>query len=163
MPDRLNNTVVSALKQLQASIADMRPVMAEIGDYVASAIRMRFAEETAPDGTPWEKSKRAKEQGGQTLSDKGTLRRSIDYKEGPDSVMVGTNITYGAYHHFGTAPYVIVARRKPYLVWRSGGKVFRKRSVHHPGLVARPWLGLSDDDQDGVLEIIRDHLEGCCK
>jgi hypothetical protein len=69
----------------------------------------------------------------------GTLRDSIVKRavtiDGEFAVEVGTADPVGLWHHEGTKPHPIRARRAPFLVffWAKVGRVVKFRSVNHPG------------------------------
>lgn len=70
----------------------------------------------------------------------GTLRDSIVKRLVADpvtgvAVLVGSEDPIALWHHEGTHPHVIAARRKPMLVffWRKVGRVVSFRQVNHPG------------------------------
>lgn len=74
---------------------------------VYNRVRTRYLEETAPDGTRWIQSQRAKEENRNTLYDTGDLYRSIQLAKGGDNqVFIGTDVPYGYYHQFGTKKMV---------------------------------------------------------
>lgn len=75
----------------------------------------------------------------------GTLRDSIvvrvaDRGAGLPAVLVGSDDPIAFIHHEGTAPHVIRARRKPFLVFYHRGSVRRVKSVRHPGTHANRYL-----------------------
>ncbi len=80
---------------------------------------------------------------GSPLLNTGRLRASFTHRVGifGHSVVVGTNNQVAPYHHFGTkGPYDIHPRNGTALMFVGpNGPTFR-RSVRHPGLVARPML-----------------------
>jgi len=83
----------------------------------------------------------------------GTLRDSIVKRlvvGGPEGVkvLVGSEDPIALWHHEGTPPHVIRARRKPMLVfyWPKVGRVVRFKQVNHPG--TQPNRYLSDALQD---------------
>jgi phage virion morphogenesis protein len=129
----------------------------EIGEHLVASTQMRFKEETAPDGTRWPQSIRAREEGGQTLSDTRRLRNSITCAARPDRVEVGTNDKRAPVHQFGAT---IRAKRAKALKFQVGGRFAVKKVVRIP---ARPFLGISDDDREAITEIIRERLEECLK
>jgi len=106
----------------------------EIGAALVSSTQARFATSTAPDGGAWKPVKR----GGRPLVDQGILVGSITHAAGAKQVEVGTNLVYGAIHQFG-------------------GRAGRGHSVN---IDARPYLGLSTEDEDEVVGILRDFVEG---
>ena len=133
--DIQDDTVRNAIALLVLTLKTPRAVFDQIGRSLVSATRLRFERETAPDGKPWLKSIRALATGGQTLTDKGTLRRSITHNVTADGqgVEVGSNLVYAAIHQFG-------------------GQAGRGLSVTLP---ARPYLGIDDRDRRNVLRIVR--------
>ena len=139
-----------------------RPLLAAIGNELVTSVSRRFETGTAPDGSRWPESLRARLTGGQTLIRTGRLRDSIA-ETGPQltarSVEVGTNVVYAAIHQFGgiIPPHIIRARRARALSIPGIG--FR-RAVHHPGgtIPARPYLGLSDTDERVIQDLTEDWL-----
>jgi len=125
----------------------------EIGEQLVASTQMRFKEETAPDGTKWPQSIRAREEGGQTLSDTRRLRSSITYAARPDRVEVGTNDKRASVHQNGA---VIKPKRAKHLRFRIAARWAQKEEVRIP---ARPFIGLSDDDHAAINEIIKNRIE----
>ena len=120
-------------KALVDDLTNPRAAFDQIGRYLASATRARFEREEGPDGKPWQASIRALAEGGQTLTDHSTLRRSITHRVAGDgrSVDVGSNLVYAAIHQFG-------------------GQAGRNRSVTLP---ARPFLGIDERDRNAIARI----------
>jgi len=71
-----------------------------------------------------------------------------------DSLRIGTNDWKAAFHHFGTKPYTITAKKAKALKF---GGMFRKR-INHPGLPARQLVGFPASDRQLVGDVIEDHL-----
>lgn len=73
-----------------------------------------------------------------------TLRREYGTNaRGPYVDVVGglEGLTpYHGYHLYGTGPHIIRARRRKALRFVAGGQVIFRRSVHHPGTRANPYL-----------------------
>lgn len=132
---------------------DLRPVLADFGELLVESTQRRFAEGRAPDGTPWAPLKYRQ---GRPLLDTGTMRDQIASEVGPDYVEIVATAKQARWHQFGTDPYVIVPRTRQALAW-PGGPGPRKR-VHHPGLPARPFLGLSDEDRAQMDAVVRAYL-----
>lgn len=88
------------------------------------------------------------------------LRDSIAYRATGDGVAVGTNVIYAAIHQFGgqTKPHVILPVRKKALAWFGGAHPVKK--VNHPGskIPARPFLGISAEDHQAIIDIIMQDL-----
>lgn len=123
---------------LVGTIASPRAAFDRIGSYLVTATLYRFERERGPDGQPWKKSIRALIEGGQTLTDFGTLRGSITHNVHGDGrgVDVGSNIVYAAIHQFG-------------------GQAGKERKVTLP---ARPYLGIDERDRSEIVRIGLDEL-----
>ncbi|WP_298173935.1 phage virion morphogenesis protein [Novosphingobium sp.] len=141
------------LAGLVKAFGDLEPLMQGFGLYLESATIDRFENERGPDGQRWKPSLRARQQGGKTLTDRPQLRSSITSQAGPDSVEVGTNKIYGGIHQFGGT---IRAKNAEYLTFRLPGGlgVRRVKSVTMP---ARPFLGLSSEDENELLALTADY------
>jgi phage virion morphogenesis protein len=151
---------------------DKRNMLDEIGQYVVSETAHRFRTSTAPDGAAWAPisaltlSRRTHPGKNKPLDDFGNLRNSITYRVNSDDVSVGTNMVYAAVQQFGAKKgafgrYSQVSRYRNY-----GEKDFRRYAGTKKGfpipwndIPARPFLGLSKDDKDEVLNITRQHIE----
>ncbi len=130
-----------ALGKAAHKLGDTQALMESVGDALVSGTLKRFDDEEEPTGKKWPKSKRAAKEGGQTLTDKALLRRSIDYAATPDKVMVGSNLKYARIHQLG-------------------GKTGKGHKVTMP---ARPYLGVSAEDMEEVRETMADFLKGAFK
>ena len=133
-------------------------LMATIGETLVSGTIKRFADEEDPQGQKWKKSRRAAEEGGQTLTETARLRKSIDYAATPDKVMVGSNVTYARIHQFGGT---IKPKKGKFLKFngKDGNPVFVKE-VNMP---ARPYIGISTADMKEVRATIAEFLSGAFK
>lgn len=121
---------------LERAPSDMTDVFDEIGLMLVESTQDRFDEGVDPDGVAWEPSQRALANGDKTLYDRGHLHDSITYIPSSDSLEVGSNMIYAAIHQLG-------------------GEAGRNHSVVLP---ARPYLGISDDDNDAIHDILGDWL-----
>ena len=127
---------------------DLRPLLDALGAEGESQTRRRISEEkTAPDGTPWEPLaedyERRKREGimrggvrvassGGILEFEGEMLDSINYQvTGDDTVEWGSNLEYAAIHQFGGAEVGM-------------------------NILARPFLGLSVEDEADMDNIITD-------
>jgi len=124
----------------------------EIGEYILGTVHDRFKKGEGPDGKKWPESYRAKEEGGQTLVDTRHFENSFSYRESPDRVDVGTNWPYAKVHQQGMT---IKAKRRRALKFKVGDQFVVKRAVKIP---ARPVLGLNDDDQKEIREIVAEAI-----
>lgn len=160
--DVKDRAVRDGLRRILARVGNLRPALDEIGARLEASTARRFETETDPDGVPWPRSQRAKDEQGQTLTDSGRLRASIARHVGNTEVLVGTNVAYAAIHQFGgtTPPRTIRPRNKKALAWPGARHPVGK--VEHPGseIPKRSFLGVSSRDRDAILRIIERHLRG---
>lgn len=152
----------AALSDLAQRGADLRPLMQELGEYLTETTKQRFQTSTAPDGSRWQpnapatylaylgkskgsfgKTGRITKAGAARASGKkpligetGSLSRQIYYRADARSVEISSAEDYSAIHQFG-------------------GQAGRGRKVTIP---ARPYLGLSNDDQAAISEIAASYL-----
>ncbi len=100
------------------------------------------------------------------LQDKGLLRQSVLARSAPgnirkttkDSLKMGTRNKVADWHQRGTKPYVIQPRSKQALSFMTAsGRVFAKK-VNHPGLVARPFVMIQQEDEVAMAKLAMDHL-----
>lgn len=129
----------------------------EIGEALVSSVQDRFRSGMGPDGKRWPKSARAKAEGGKTLVDTRDLKGSVTYRAGPAGVEVGTNKIYGAIHQYGGT---IVPKRRKLLRFAIADKVIFAKKVEIP---ARPFLGISVEDQAEIAEIVQRRIEETAK
>lgn len=143
------------LSHAAGKLSDTKPLMADIGEVLVSGTVKRFREEKDPQGKTWEKSARAKEESGQTLSDTGRLRSSIDYAATSNKVMVGSNVVYARIHQLG-GEIKPKKGKKLKFKGRDGNDVF----VDKVNIPARPYLGVSSEDLEEVKAVVNDFLKG---
>lgn len=140
------------------------PAQREIGEALVDSTRERFATSTAPDGTRWapntqvtylaylrksgkvtRKDGRLNKRGAELVQSKKpligagkSLSTQIYYSIEDGALVIGSPMVYAAMQHFG------------------GSKAqFPKLWGDIP---ARPFLGLSDDDERDILDILGRHL-----
>lgn len=132
-----------AFNKLLQLTQNTAPAMREIAEFLHERSRDHFDNETAPDGTPWatltEATRKRKAKDfpvnrilhGQTLHLRDTLFPFHSQDEAGISTGPGTS-TYAATHQFGD----------------------NTRNIQ-----ARPFLGLSQADEQEILNIIQGHIE----
>lgn len=125
----------TALDALGGIIPDL---MISIGAVVESQTRRRISEEkTSPDGEPWELRSPGYAQslrpGGGILVREGGLLDSIAFVGAGNEVSVGTDLIYGAIHQFGGTSDM---------------------APGPAGIPARPFLGLSGDNELEILDLV---------
>ena len=147
-----DTAVLSGLAAMKAVADDLAPVLADIGAELESSTVKRFISNVGPDGVPWSPSARAKAEGTPTLVQHGHLRDSIHYEVAGDAVEVGSNLIYAGIHQVGGT---ISAKGEALAFTLANGAFVMTKSVTIP---ARPYLGMSDNDNATVLDIVGEHL-----
>lgn len=142
------NEIPEGLARLHAAMSDMSPVMKEIGQLLLESTEERFKAGTAPSGAKWAAKSPttiaayiARKERADTRPLWGpttdlALQNSFD--AGPDRVEWGSNRIYAAMMQFGGSKSAY-----PHL-WGD--------------IPARPFLGISDDDETGIKATIEDWL-----
>ena len=129
--------IATALANLAHRASHLEPALKDMGEHFMRSIDERFDAQKSPDGQPWEPNKPAtlaKKRRPEILTESKRLRDSIVYNVEDGGLEIGTNVIYGAIHQLGG---------------QAG------RGVTLP---ERPYLGVSDDDRDAILEIASDYL-----
>ncbi len=133
------------IKGLEAATAAINAIGANVdqiyiaaGALVESQTRRRIAQEkTTPDGTPWvawsESYKKSRKRGQSLLMASGDLLDSIAWTISGEDIEVGSNLIYAAVHQHGSADGTTPAR---------------------------PFLGLSADNENELLELVTGMVAG---
>lgn len=151
-----SDTVGPALDRLAALIDDLTPVMQNIGEYLVDSTKERFQTGTAPDGSRWAPkspvtmarygARRSNRVDPRPLIRTGDLRNFITMEAGSDSVSVGSNLIYAAVMQFGAAQGAF-------------GRTSRNAPIPWGAIPARPFLGLSPEDERALDAIIGEWIE----
>ena len=167
----------NAVKALQRALADKRPILRQIGEELVASTDERFVSMQAPDGAPWKplnpKTIQRKRNKQKILTERGLLRGSIHYELNGDTLEVGTDRKYGAIHQFGGV-VKIPARTQTVKVGTKGknkGRFMKAKSkaahaiertftipAHDVSIPARPFLGLSAEDEQAIQRIVEKRL-----
>ena len=139
-----DRNVRQALTRLEHAVGDIRPALKNIGEEMLNSIDDRFVDKEAPDGTAWDDNAPS------TVERKGfdeplvgaernlTLRTENHYQLEGDTLLVGNTMEYAAMQQFGGSKAEF-----PHL-WAD--------------IPAREFIGLSDEDEEIIAEIISDHI-----
>ena len=136
--------ILRALQNLINRTGNIRPALREIGDALVESTHKRFGTTTAPDGTQWELNSVLstllyKDHDRPLTGETGKLNDQITYNLiGNDTVEIGSTMEYAAMQQFGGTKAEF-----PHL-WGD--------------IPARPFLGISSDDEEKILSIIQDYL-----
>lgn len=139
-------------KAMQQMGANPEPLLRDIAFLGENSTRERFRSQTGPDGQRWKPSLRAQLFGGKTLTKDGHLGDSITSTADRTTAAWGTNRIYAAIHQFGGE---IKAKAAGGLRFKIGERWTTKRQVTLP---ARPFLGVSAEDEQDILDLVSDHL-----
>lgn len=151
-------------------------LMPRLGEYLLKSTQRRFKDQKAPDGTPWAKlspayARRKKYNSDKVLTLRGYLRRGVRYQvTGPAEVEVGSNSEYAAIHQLGgtieikarqaTVRYRSVAGRVLFASKKHKRVTERQVTIpaHQVTIDARPFLGVSAEDEKNIQKIAADWL-----
>jgi len=146
--------VQQAFQRLERALKNPTPVLRAIGTGLIEGTHQRFERAVSPEGTGWA----ALSSGYATIKKgpgilrgsamRGGLMGSITMQAGSDHVAVGTNKVYAAIHQFGGT---ITAKNPKGLFFFTGDGAARPKSVTLP---ARPYLGISSEDEEATLDVI---------
>lgn len=137
-----NRPVVEALQQLLDRTGNIDPALQEIGEYLVFTTKRRFATKTGPDGTPWddntELTQSIKGRNDPLIGESGRLGNEIYYQARGGVLQIGSPMEYAAMQQFGGT---------------------REQFPHLWGdISARPFLGVSSDDEEAVLDVLAEYL-----
>ncbi|WP_022946971.1 phage virion morphogenesis protein [Methylohalobius crimeensis] len=155
-----DHEVMDALNQLISQLDDLTPAMKDVSGELEKIATTAFEEQASPAGIPWPdlsdvtKEQRA-ESGhwpGDILKVTGDLASSIQSDYGPDFAVASTNAPHAATHQFG-------AKQGQF-----GRGTFKTREGSVPipwgDIPPRPFLGLSDEGKEEILNIFTQFLDG---
>lgn len=163
--------VLATLRALSEAAVNLRPAMSHVGEYLILSTRQRFSAGRSPDGTPWapntettllrhlgrfkgsfNKEGRLSNKGAGRVAGKrpligetGALSSQIAKVVGDDYVEVGSTMEYANVHQLGAAKGAF-------------GRTRRGAPIPWGDIPARPFIGLSSDDEVEVIAILREHL-----
>ena len=135
-----------ALQKLLDEVQDRSGFHNLVGEHLLTSVEERFETQTSPDGAAWQalspvtvaQRLRSSSTAPVTiLRQSGRLAGSINYEANSEQTRVGTSLVYAAIHHFG-------------------GEAGRGHAVTIP---ARPYLGLSPEDEEAIIKIAEDWLQ----
>jgi len=164
--------IKASIKSLADALGDLRPFFSDVGETLLNSTRGRFRSQTAPDGESWARlspsyAARKKRNRNKILTLTGALRGTLAKQADKDSLRIGTPLVYGATHQFGAAKGsfgAVVAHINEYTRRTRSGKRAtvrahtRRMVVPWGNIPARPFLGLSDADRNGLLDALAEYL-----
>jgi len=141
--------VQKALDSALARFNDLTRLMEDIAGVLEDEAQSAFREQRSPKGRGWARlsevtialRQKSGHWPGQILQRSGRLAGSISSQVTPNSATVGTNVIYAAVQQFGAAK----RQFKGVAPW---GRI--------PG---RPFLGLSDEGRDEIIELAEQYVQ----
>lgn len=134
---------------LLALLQHPRPALDDIGEYLITSTKQRFIKGESPDGEKWApnspvtlaRKKDTRPLFGET---KRLISEMIKFVSDAD-LEVGSNLVYAATQHFGASAGEFRLGDGAPVPWGD--------------IPARPFLGLSVDDAQAVLDILQEHID----
>lgn len=150
--------ITAALERMGAALANPTPLMQDLGEYLIESTKARFRNGKAPDGSIWAAKSpvtlaRYPGSTAPLIGESKTLSQNIFALAYADRVEWGSDRVYAAVQQFGAAAGSLGF----YSGVDKNGRSFSGVSPWGD-IPARPFLGISAEDQTNVLDIIGDYL-----
>ncbi|PKP85827.1 MAG: phage virion morphogenesis protein [Alphaproteobacteria bacterium HGW-Alphaproteobacteria-2] len=146
----------ASLVRLGALLGNLTPVMQDLGEFLVASTKDRFPAGTAPDGTPWAPKSPTTLEAYRRRGDPadprplfgptGSLSRGIFAQADAGSVEWGSAMIYARVMQEGAARGAF-------------GATSRGAPIPWGDIPARPFLGLSDDDESALIAIVEEWLD----
>ncbi|PYF08235.1 phage virion morphogenesis protein [Rhodobacter viridis] len=168
-------TARQALRDMLARMGDLRPFYKGVGEILLNSARERFDSQSGPNGAPWAPLKpatvRARIKKNQlplmilqsnTNGKNSSLKASLNAIPSDKDVRVGSPVLWAAIHQLGgtinkdAGSRYMVGRRFAKRDKEGGNDVAIK--AHTIRIPARPYIGVSDLDQERILEAAEEWL-----
>jgi len=141
-----------AVRALALAGRDPSVLLKPVATVLVRGTRDRMAREMDPEGNPWEPLQpwyAELKRSSRMLKESGALEGSIVYEVSGRELAIGSKLPYSAVHQFGA---VIEPVNGPLLIfhtadghaWGAATQVF---------VPARPYLGISEDDERHVMDV----------
>ncbi|MGQ7818818.1 phage virion morphogenesis protein [Metapseudomonas furukawaii] len=138
----------AVLEQLAAYLDDLATPLQDLSEYMQLSTDERFRAQVGPEGTPWaplSPATLARKKGARILRESGVLQDTLRGQIEGNELHFGTDRPYGAVHQFGQPK-------------GKSGTTRRGASIPWGDIPARPYLGLSAEDENEIPMILRDYL-----
>lgn len=156
-----NDQITPALAGVAEALGDPLPLFQDFGEYLVKSTTDRFPTGRAPDGSVWApKSPVTLQAYGARKSNRvdarplfgpsGALSSTINYEAFGDRVEWGSPMIYAAVQHFGAAKGAF-------------GRASRNGPIPWGNIPARPFLGISPEDEVQMLDIVSEWLESAAR
>ncbi len=132
---------LKALNRMANHADNPNPCLKAIGEDLIESTKKRFETATAPDGTQWKDNAPvtiARKGKNKPLIETHTLKDTINYQIHGDTLVIGSTQKYAAMQQFGGTKSEFA------YLWGD--------------IPARPYLGISPEDETNILNTISDFL-----
>lgn len=158
-----SRSVLDALEQLRGKVTDPSPAFREIGERLSETTQARFNTSTGPDGRRWAPNSQA------------TILSYLAGKSGSYQKKSGKISAKGAGYAMNKRPLVASGLLQDSIHWQlipggvaigtdrfadawDGGAAVHQFGNKKGTIPARPFLGISDEDETTILDILSDFL-----
>lgn len=143
-----DDDLVAAISRLEAGLEDISDVMNEIGEFLVESSQQRIEQSLgAPDGTAWApNSPFTKTRDPRPLIDTGEMVKRINHQYGPNFLVVTATGVQVRTMQFGAARGAF-------------GQTSDGRPLPWGSIPARPFIGLSGADEEGIEEAIQEWFQ----
>jgi phage gpG-like protein len=152
-----NDQITPALQRIDAAMGNPLPLFQDLGEYLVKSSTDRFPTGRAPDGSVWapkspvtlaaygaRKSNRLDTR--PLFGPSGALSSTIGYEAFSDRVEWGSPMIYAAVQQFGAGKGAF-------------GQTSRGGPIPWGNIPARPFLGISAEDEPLMLDIVSEWIE----
>jgi phage gpG-like protein len=127
---------------------DLTSINKDIGEILLESTQKRFETGLDPEGIPWVPL--ADGSGRTPLTDTGRMRQDIFPSHGKDFVEISAVAKQARWMQEGVDPFVIEPRAKRARDFRDDAPL---GNHYHPGIPARPFIGLSAADEEVISNL----------
>ncbi|OAI20409.1 hypothetical protein A1507_22890 [Methylomonas koyamae] len=173
-----DRAIVKALQELQRATGDLTPAFNEIGERLVESTVHRFETSTAPDGTPWAPNsqvtyeayldrrsgdyldgKRVGDKKGYFRKDGRVSARSAGILSSKKPLIDSGTLSEQIHKNLIGGHTLEISSSMEYAAMQQFGGTRAEFPQLWGDIPARPFLGISSEDEDVVLSIIKKYLE----
>lgn len=164
---------LNELIAMKERLDNAAPLMGMIAEEIVSAVEDNFEAEGRPKWPELKKStiaqrERQRNWPGPILQGKSPrLLNSITSYHDKDTAIVGSNLKYAAIHHFGGeinhpgGTKFFINKEGDFIPLKKDAKRFMgKTKAHKISIPARPFLQMTDKEEQRIYKIAKDYLKG---
>ncbi|WP_432460805.1 phage virion morphogenesis protein [Agarivorans sp. QJM3NY_25] len=137
-------SIRQVLNQLLKQTEQLRPAFEDIGEHLQLSHRQHFDQQQSPQGEAWQALSPSTQALKPKLQDQilrlnDILRDHLSYQANDEQLLFGSNQVYAAMMQFG-------------------GTTSPNSMIPNVEIPARPFLGINQDDEQAIFEILNQHL-----